>query len=180
MARILLAAALVVALCAAPHPGRAEGSQPRKQDGAQHKQSRGVECMTRPRAGAPAPVTASVSAYSAAETGGARTASGRRPKPGIVAVSPDLYKAGWTFGREVCVSATGFSWSATSWARGGQGRGHFHGHRTKALRSGGARFRSACCPLRPTAPRGPQGRPESRRKGPPRRAGRPDGACPRA
>lgn len=79
----------------------------RKQKGASAKADRGVECMTRARPGAPAPVTATVSAYSAEETGGARTATGRKPRRGIVAISPDLYEAGWTFGREICVSGHG-------------------------------------------------------------------------
>jgi 3D (Asp-Asp-Asp) domain-containing protein len=168
MARILLAAALVVALCAAPHPGRAEGSQPRKQDGAQHKQSRGVECMTRPRAGAPAPVTASVSAYSAAETGGARTASGRRPKPGIVAVSPDLYKAGWTFGREVCVSGHGIFVVGDLM---GPGRAKavdiFMDTRTKALRFGRRTLQVRLLPLEPDgAPAAPKAAAKAAAPGP--------------
>lgn len=113
MTRSVLAAALLAAALggpwAAPEPcaagsaaagARAEG-QPRP------AAARSVECMTRARPGAPAPVSASVSAYSAEETGGRPTATGRAPRPGIVAVSPDLYAAGWTFGREICVSGHG-------------------------------------------------------------------------
>jgi len=86
---------------------RKQRDEMRKRQSASAKADRGVECMTKARPGAPAPVAATVSAYSPEETGGARTATGRKPHRGIVAVSPDLYEAGWTFGREICVSGHG-------------------------------------------------------------------------
>lgn len=114
MVKRILAVALAAAVFSGPQAGaepvaapRAGQSEARKQQGVPARADRGVECMTRARPGAPAPVTASVSAYSAEETGGARTATGRKPRRGIVAVSPDLYEAGWTFGREICVSGHG-------------------------------------------------------------------------